>query len=148
MSEIAEGTTPTPEQKQLVALFIELEKGQLELLDAAAQRLIGLTSTLLGVLLAITAFGDRFPPAYLRGSGLTKAFVVIALVGFLGATLLALLVAQPRSYTYGTYKPAEMKATMTRIIATKGALLQWAGAMFYAGLTALAALILTIVVTA
>lgn len=148
MSQAVEGSAPSEEQKQIVALFLELEKGQLEVLDAAAKRLIELTTTLLGVLFAISAFGDTFPPAYLQGNIMTKAFVVAALLGFLLAALFALLVMQPRVYAYGTYKPHEMSATLRRIIATKRALLQWAGGLFYAGLTALAALILTIVVSA
>jgi len=148
MNEVIQGTPPTEEQKHLATLFREIEKGQLDLLDASAKRIIELTTALLSVLFAITAFGDKFPPPYLRANSLVKIFAVLSLASFLAGTFCALLVMQPRDYTYNPHRIDELRATLHRIIRIKSRALRFAGLLFFAGLATLAFLIIALIVAA
>jgi uncharacterized membrane protein len=148
MNEVIEARVPTDEEKQLAALFRDIERGQLELLDSAAKRLIELDTGLLGILFAITAFGAKFPPPYLHGNHLAKAFLIISMVGYLGATFFALRVMQPRSYVVSRFRLDDMRATLRTIIADRSRALRRGGLLFFTGTVSLVLLIGSIVVPA
>lgn len=97
-SAIPVGKPPTDEQAQLVALFNTLETQQLDFLDQAGKRIIELSTGLLGILFAVIAFGDKFPPAYLQGNLPAKGLTVATVVLYLVAIIVAVLGVQPRNY--------------------------------------------------
>lgn len=148
MSEVVEGRPPKAEESQLAALFSGLEKGQLDHIDAAAKRVIELDTGLLGVLFAITAFGEKFPPPYLAGNTLAKVCVVLTMASLLGATFCAMLVLQPRDYTYNRYRTDEMRETLEKIIRDKSVYLRFSGLLFFLGSAALGLLITSLILNA
>jgi len=148
MSEVLEGREPTQEEKALTALFAEIEKGQIELLDGAAKRVIELNTGLLGVVFALTAFGNQFPPPYLQGNLFAKVGIVLTLICSLGATFFALQVVQPRDYSYNRYRLDEMRSTLADILRKKSWALRRAGFLFFCGSLALGFLIAALVLGA
>ena len=97
-SPILEGQPLGDEDKRLVALFDELEKKQIEFLDEAGKRLVELSTGLLGVLFALTAFGDKFPPPYLAGNRPAQWLAVGTLALYLLAMLGGVITLWPRRY--------------------------------------------------
>src|SRR5215213_9662084 len=95
---IIDSTPPTEEQKRLVAFFAEAESKQVDFLDEAGKRIIELTTALLGVLFAVLAFGDTFPPPYLKDNPVSKFLSLSALAMYVIAMLMALRTVQPRDY--------------------------------------------------
>jgi hypothetical protein len=145
---IKEGRPPTADQKQLVALFDEMEKKQVEFLDQAGKRIIELCTGVLGLLFAVTAFGKDFPPPYLAGNGLAKGAAVAALGLYIGAMLVALNGVQPRTYDRYDYNLTEMRKELDKIIQHKSGWVKAAGVLFWLGSLALAVLVGAVILSA
>jgi hypothetical protein len=145
---ILEGQPLSDEHKRLVALFDELEKKQLEFLDQAGKRVIELSTGLLGVLFAVTAFGDKFPPPYLEDNNAAQGLAVATLALYLGAMFMGVWTVQPRKYKRYLDNLSEMKKVLEQIIAHKSRSLQVAGALFWLGSLTLALLIASIILAA
>lgn len=139
------GTVPgsplSEEDRRLIQQFEKLEERQLESLDAAGQRVIELTSLLLGLLFAALAFGDDFPPPYLGGNPLAQGVAVAALFCFLGAILFGLRAVQPRSYAAYRHNLSAMARELDRLVRTKSTAVRIAGGFFFGGCFALALLV-------
>ncbi len=136
------------ESKQLAATFHEIKSKQLQFLDDAGKSVIERVATFLTVLFAITAFGNTFPPPYLKGNTTAKSLVVITLVLFLLALGSGMLVVLPRPYNYKEDDVGEIKTALQEITKHKAFWLRGAGLLFAAGAIALAALIVSIIIHA
>jgi hypothetical protein len=145
---ILEGRKPTAEEERLVELFAEIERKQLDFLDQAAKRIIELVTALLGILFAVIAFGNDFPPPYLAGNLVAKFLSGAALVCYLGALLVALWALQPRTYKHYHHNLTGMQEELQRMIDDKARPLRVAGILFGAGSILLAVLVGAIIVTA
>ncbi|MBP1466201.1 hypothetical protein EYB53_022135 [Candidatus Chloroploca sp. M-50] len=132
----------------MIELFAELEKKQLEFLDEAAKRIIELVSALLGLLFAVIAFGNAFPPPYLAGNVLLKVLSISALGGYLGALMLALWGVQPRRYKHYQYNLKGMREELDAMLAHKMFWMRWAGGVFGVASVLLAGLIVLVLVQA
>lgn len=145
---ILEGEPARPEEIRLMALFDEFRSKQFTFLDEAAKRIIELSTGLMALFLAVIAFGDDYPPAYLAGSMWTKSLLVAGVVALLAAIGAALVGVQPRLYPDHPYNVSEMSKTATRIQCHK---LRWAraaGCCYGAGMLAFAALVCLLVLSA
>jgi hypothetical protein len=145
---ILETRQPTAEEERLVHLFAEIESKQLEFLDQAAKRIIELVTALLGVLFAVVAFGSDFPPPYLVGNPFAKFMSGAALVCYLGALLIALWAAQPRTYKHYHHNLTGMQEELQRMIRDKARPLRAAGILFGLGSITLGFLITAIILRA
>ena len=145
---VLEGPPPTGEQQRLVALFDEMEKQQVDFLDQAGKRIIELTTGLLGVLFAVTAFGDKFPPPYLQGNNLAKALAMMTLALYLAAMVTSVRAIRPRKYRRYAYNLTGMRQVLEEIIGYKSRGLKVAGSLFVLGSLALALLISAIIFAA
>ncbi len=145
---ILQGPPPSDEQKRLLDLFNELEKGQLDLLDQAGKRIVELCTGLMGVLFAVTAFGDKFPPPYLKDDDTAQWLVVLALALYLGAMFAGLWTVQPRRYERHRHNLSEMKKVLEQIIRSKSRALRAAGVLFWLASLMLALLIASVVLGA
>jgi len=144
---ILEGKPPSEEQKRLNALFDEMKKNQLTFLDEAGKRIIELSTGLLGVLFAVTAFGKDFPPSYLKGNLLMQTLVVATLVIFVTAVLTGALTVQPRNYDFYEHNLSAMRTELEKIVAYKSRWMKIATWFFFFGIVMLAILISILVVT-
>lgn len=142
---ILESKPVADEQKQLIALFNEMEKGQIDFLDQAGKRIIELTTGLLGVLFAVTAFGKDFPPPYLKNNTVAPWLVVLTLILYLGAMFMGMRTVQPRSYKLYRHNLAGMKEELEKIVNNKSRSLRWAGILFWIASLFLAALVTAII---
>lgn len=131
--------------RRLIALFDDLEADQLDFLDEAAKRLIELTTGLLGVLFAITAFGDKFPPPYLTDNDLAKVLAVLTLACYVLAMLMGMLAIQPRIYPSYEHNLDKMREVLDTIRGNKMRWLQWGGILFWLGSVALAFLVIRVI---
>ncbi|MGD9101146.1 MAG: hypothetical protein PVF45_11760 [Anaerolineae bacterium] len=145
---ILQGIPPTDEQKRLVALFDELEKGQIEFLDQAGKRIIELSTGLLGVLFAVTALGDKFPPPYLEDKGAAQVLAALTLALFMGALLVGVWSVQPRQYRRYEHNVSEMRKELGKIVSFKSRRFKTASALFVLGALALALLIGAVIFSA
>lgn len=145
---VYEGKPPTDEQKRLDALFDEMKKGQLTFIDEAGKRIIELTTGLLGVLFAVTAFGNDFPPPYLEANPNTQWVVVLVLVVFVFALLFGVLTVQPRNYGYWEHNLTKMQEELEKIVNYKTFCMRAATWSFFAGTVLLAMLIASLVLSA
>ena len=135
------GGALSEEDRRLIQRFQDLEQRQLVSLDAAGQRVIELTSLLLGLLFAALAFGDDFPPPYLAGHALAQGVAVAALLCFLGAILFGLRAVQPRSFAAYRHNLSAMARELDRLMGTKSLAVRIAGWFFFGGCCALALLV-------
>ena len=145
---ILEGKPLDAEDERLLALFDKMEEGQLDFLDEAGKRVIELSSAMLAILFAVTAFGKDFPPPYLAGSPCTQALAVAALVFYVLALLAGVVAVQPRRYGRSHYNLSDMRRQLDRIIAYKLRWFRVGLALFFAGSLALAILVGSIVLSA
>jgi hypothetical protein len=145
---ILEGRPLSDEQKRLVALFDELEKKQLDFLDQAGKRIIELSTALLGVLFTVTAFGDKFPPPYLKDNHTAQWLAVLTLAFNVGAMLVGMWTVQPRTYRLYRHNLTEMKKVLDQIIEGKARSLRVAGGIFWLGALALALLVGSVIFSA
>ena len=139
------GQPLSDEQRRLIALFDELRKNQLTFLDEAGKRVIELSTGLLGLLLAVIAFGGDFPPPYLRGSALAQALVVLALSALSMALLLGVYAVQPRAYPDYESNLSEMRKQFKAMLAHKSYWVKLATWAFAAGALLLALLVAVLV---
>jgi hypothetical protein len=146
--EIIDGVPPTDAQKRLASFFAEAESKQVDFLDEAAKRIIELTTALLGVLFAVVAFGDTFPPPYLLNNPLAKFLSIVTLACYIVAMLLAFRAIQPRDYKLYRMNLDGMRDELDKIISHKKRPLWWAGALFWIASALLAFLIGTIILSA
>ena len=133
------------EHKQLTALFDEMKKNQLTFLDEAGKRIIELSTGLLGVLFAVIAFGDKFPPSYIAGKPLTQGLLIIVLSVFVTAILFGVLTVQPRKYDYNDRSLTDMREKLKDLLAYKSLRMKAATWLFFAGTVLLAVLISSVV---
>jgi uncharacterized membrane protein len=145
-NEILESEPPDSEDKHLIEMFDKIEAGQLDLLDAAGKRIIELVTGLLGVLLAVLALGQYFPPPYLNNP-FARLLAILALIFYLLAMLAGMWVMQPRKYRRFTRNLSALRQELDQIIDDKSRALRWAGAFFFAGSVCLALLITTIILS-
>lgn len=133
------------EKQRLKAVFADMEKNQLVLLDDAGKSVIERVATFLAILFGVTALGSSYPPAYLRNNPLNKYLIILILLCYLVAMALGILAIRPRSYTWHRYQAKEMAKTLQGIIAYKKRLVQWAGLLFALGTVLLAVLIVSLI---
>lgn len=145
---IVEGEPLSAEDRRLLALFDKLEEGQLDFLDGAGKRLIELSSAMLAVLFGVTAFGDKFPPAYLAGNPRVQALAVIVLACYLVTLLAGALAIAPRTYHRSRYNLSDLRRELDRLVAYKLRWFRVGLALFFAGSLALAVLVGLLVLTA
>jgi len=136
------------ESKQLAATFQEIKSKQLQFLDDAGKSIIERIATFLTVLFGITAFGNTFPPPYLKDNLPAKVLVVVTLTCFLLSLGSGMLVIQPRPYKYKENDVEEMKSALQKITDHKAFWLRSAGILFTLAMLALAALIVSIILKA
>jgi hypothetical protein len=141
---ILEGDRLSAEDKRLLALFDKMESDQIEFLDAAGKRIIELSSAMLGLLFAVTAFGKDFPPPYLANNATAKQLAVATLLLYVLALLAGVFVVQPRRYARHHYNLSAMRTELDRIVRYKSHTFQVAVAIFVIGSVALASLVGTI----
>ena len=139
MSEMSK--EPTEEHRRLVAFFQDLEKGQVDTLDAACKRVIELVTLMLGLAFATIAFGTDFPPSYLADGVTNRLLLILALVLYVGAMYAAWHGLRPRSYKLYRQNLTEMREELDKIIAIKSSYMQWAGGLFWGGSLVLLVLI-------
>jgi hypothetical protein len=142
------GVPLEPKDRRLIALFDALEAEQLDFLDKASKRIIELCTAMLGLLFAVSAFGDTFPPAYLAKNDLAKGLALGVLAAYLLALLFALLAIQPRTYERYEHDLTRMRQELDRIAAFKRRWFRIATVLFFIGSLALAALVSTILLHA
>ena len=139
--EIIEARTLSSDDKLLIDAFTKMEIDQVDLLDTTAKRIIELVSAFLSLFFLVAAFGDKFPPTYLVGSGV-KLLSVVSLAVFICSMLFAVLSLQPRNYKRFKSNVSEMKNEFDRIVGYKAftvrcaAILFFLGSASFAGLTA------------
>jgi len=138
----------TDAQKRLLTFFDDVERQQVDFLQEAGKRIIEVTTGLLGVLYAVTAFGDKFPPPYLKDNPLAKGAAILALVLYLLAMALALRAVQPRDYQRYRNNLSKMQEVFDQIVQSKARALQGAGICFLLGSVSLALLIISVILAA
>jgi hypothetical protein len=130
-----------PEDLRLRVLFDEMKKNQLTFLDEAGKRIIELTTGLLGLLFAVTAFGKDFPPPYLSAHPARQGLAVAALAAFALALLFGVLTVQPRNYAYYEHNLTGMETELKKITAYKSRCMIAAAWAFFAAALLLAVLV-------
>lgn len=145
---IIEGSELDDEDKRLIALFDKLEEGQLEFLDQAAKRVIELSTAMLAVLLAVTAFGKDFPPPYLVGNTWAKGLALATLACYVLALLAGVLAVQPRAYRRSHAGLTRLAKELERMVAYKRLWFRVGVWLIFGGSLALAALIALIILPA
>lgn len=143
-----EGQTPSDEQERLIAIFDDMERNQIKFLDEASKRIIELCTGLLAVLFAVVAFGDKFPPPYLKANVTTKAVGLLTLALYVLAMLLGLVAVLPREYKRYEQNITGMRSELQRLIHYKMRWLRGAGLLFVLGCVSLALLVALIVLSA
>ncbi len=138
---ILPGKPLSDEHKRLLALFDELKKNQLTFLDEAGKRIIELSSGMLGLLLAVVAFGKDFPPDYLKHNPDMQALVAVTLAAFVLALLAGVLTVQPRAYDFYDDNLSGMRRELEKIRAHNSRWMKAANWLFFSGSVLLALLI-------
>ena len=133
------------EDIRLKTLFDEMKKNQLTFLDEAGKRIIELSTGLLGLLFAVTAFGKDFPPPYLAANPNGQGLATGVLVAFVLALFFGVLTVQPRSYNYFPHNLSGMKDQLKKIITYKSWCMIAATWAFFIGALLLAVLVGTLV---
>ena len=144
---ILPGKPLSDEHKRLLALFDEMKKNQLTFLDEAGKRIIELSTGMLGLLLAVTAFGKDFPPEYLKNNLDMQALVAVTLLAFVLALLAGVLTVQPRAYDSYEDNLTRMRQELQKIVAYKSRWMKAANWLFFSGAVLLALLIAVLILT-
>lgn len=142
---IYDSQEPSEEGKRLVTIFADMESKQLDFLDESGKSIIERIATFLAILFAITAFGDKFPPPYLKDNLSAKWLVIITLVLYLAAMAAGIWAIQPRYYKYYQYNASKLREELDKITRHKMRWLRVAGILLALGSVALAALIVSLV---
>ena len=138
------GTPPSEQDKALLKLWSELEKGQLDLLDQSNKRIIEMVTGLQALFLAVAALGKDFPPPYLQG---WASLLAVLVIGFLLMALLAAVLGlQPRDYAQYEHNLTEMRRELQRMVHYKKKWYRNAIWLFFAGSLLLAGLLVMIIV--
>lgn len=138
----------TEEQRRLIAFFSDLETKQLDFLDNAAKSLVERGATMLAVIFAIIAFGDKFPPSYLVGNETIKTLIIVTLVSYIISMACGMLAANPRQYTYNLGKPHLLQEALNQMLRYKSRFVRLSAAAFWLGSGILVILISAIVLKA
>lgn len=138
---VIEGHPPSEDTLRLVALFDELEKGQITFLDESAKRIIELCTALLGVLTGLAAFGKDFPPPYLKNNDGFKVLAVVAVACYVLALAAALISVQPRNYRRFRNNITQLRSELERMIAFKKGWFRTATLLLFLGTAGLALLL-------
>src|SRR5712691_4138833 len=133
------------EGKQLISIFSDMERKQLDFLDESGKSVIERIATFLTILFAVTAFSNNFPPAYLKNNLPAKVLVIVTLVFYLLALGSALWAIQPRYYRRYLYNVSRLGKELEKITSHKMRWLRASGILFALGTLALAALIISII---
>ena len=139
------GEELSEEDKHVIALFSDMRGKQLDFLDEAGKSVIGRIATFLAVLFGVTAFGNTFPPPYLKGNLPAKFLIVATLVFYLLSLFAATRVIQPFSYSYNNMRIDMMKDVLASMNTRKIRWLNRANILFTLGSITLGALIITII---
>ncbi len=145
---IYEGQPLSDADKRLIALFDELEKKQIDFLDEAGKRIVELTTGLLGVLFAVTAFGDKFPPPYLAGNRPAQWTAVVTLALYIAAMLCGVVTLWPRSYRRYHHNLTRLGEELENITRHKSRWFTFASGLFVLGSLCLALLIGAVIFSA
>lgn len=145
---IIDGEPPEDKDTRLIALFDELEKGQLTFLDEAAKRILELTTGLLAVLFAVVAFGSDFPPPYLKDNLWTQVPAILTLLLYVSAMLCAVVAVQPRDYRYYQHNLTRLREELKKITDYKSMWFRSATICFFVASLCLTALILAVIFAA
>jgi len=144
--EIQQYEPPDPSDERLIALFDKLEAQQLDFLDQAGKRVIELSTGMLGLLFAVTAFGKDFPPPYLAGNLWATGLAIATLLLYLAALLMGVLAVQPRTYKRYEYDVTQMRAEFERMIGYKRRWFRRGTYLFFGGSLTLTALVITVLI--
>jgi len=136
---------PTDSQERLNELFDEMDKKQFEFFDQAGKRIIELCTALLGILFAVIAFGDDFPPPYLEANPTSQWLAAGVLVLLVLALLCAVLTVQPRKYIFYEYNLTKMREEWEKLFKHKSTWLKRANWLFFSGTGLLAVLIAVLI---
>jgi hypothetical protein len=136
-----------PEEERLIETFDELRKGQLEFLDQAGKRIIELSTGLLGLLFAVVAFGDDFPPPYLAGNPTAQWEAVSVLALLVIALLAGVITVQPKRYKFPRADLGRMRQELETILTFKSRWMKVATWAFFLGTGVLALLIGTLILS-
>lgn len=138
----------TEGDKRWLTIFDKIEENQLDLLDQSGKRIVELTGVLLGILLGVTSFGDKFPPDYLKDDNLFKGLVVVVLVAYIAAMVMGMWTANPLKYKRYPHNLTRMEEEFNNIVHNKLLALRFAGGFFLLGSTCLAILLALLVLKA
>lgn len=132
-NEIPEAITRelTDADKKLLELFDELHKSSLNFLDDAGKQLVTLITVLYGLFFGVFSFTDA--PKYLVNSPEVKWLVVLTILVYFVALVLATLVFLPHKYQYSTRSLTQMRTTLEEMLETKSFYLRWAYIVFAVG---------------
>jgi hypothetical protein len=130
-AEIETGELLSAEDEKLLDLFDKMEHGSLETLEKAAQQVITLATSLLGLYFGVLSFADQ--AAYLNSTYVIAA-ASLSLVGMVAALTFGLNVVRPRHYRYDAGDLDAMRALLSGMHVQKRASLALAYYFFAVGL--------------
>ena len=116
---LAEDVGQDDGDRRLLDLLDKLEADQMNFLDEAGKRVVELSTVMLGLLFAILALGDQFPPAWLVQQPLNQYLAVAALVLYLLALGAGVIAVQPRQYKGYRANLTRMRQEVERMIGHK-----------------------------
>jgi hypothetical protein len=145
---VLEGEPIADEQTRLSALFDEMEKKQVDFLDEAGKRIIELTTGLVGVVFVVMAFGDKFPPPYLKDNFLAQLLAVLILGFYILAMFFGVATIWPREYKRHHYNVTEMRNELKKIVRRKSRVFTIGSVLFGLGSLSLATLVGIIIFSA
>jgi hypothetical protein len=150
MSEppILDGEPLDEADQRLLGLFDELEKNQLTFLDEAGKRLVELTTGLLAVLFALTAFGSDFPPPYLKGNANAQIAATLTLFFYMLAMICGVIALWPRFYKRYLNNLTRLREELTKIVEHKALWFHSGSVLFVLGSLCLAGLIAAVIFSA
>lgn len=141
MSDAGDINPTDAQDDRLFALFDKIEEQQLDFLDQANQRVIELCTAMLGLLFAIAAFGEKFPPAYISANAWAKWCAISVVAFYMAALVAAVFGVQPRSYRRYEYNVTQLRKELDRMRGYKKGWFRFATILFVLGSLALAALL-------
>ena len=99
---------------------------------------------MLGLLFAVAAFGDKFPPAYINANPWAKWCAIATVALYMAALLAAVVGVQPRSYRRYEYNMTQLRRELNRMRGYKQAWFRIATFLLALGTLALALLLLIV----
>lgn len=141
-----QGQPLSDDDRRLKALFDDMRKGQLDFLDQAGKRIIELSTGLLGVLFAVSAFGKDFPPPYLKNNPVAQYLALGVLTLLMLALLSGVRTIQPRAYNFPAADLTGMRQELQNILTFKSRWMRAATWLFGAGAGLFAVLIASLII--